>query len=162
MCTLDGISDRISDRIQDFLAQKRFALVGVSRQSKDFSRTLLREFRARGYDPVPVNPEADAIEGIPCIRRVQDIDPPVDSILFMTSPEITERLVREYAQTGIKRVWFYRGGGCGAGTAGAVKFCEDNGIAVVPGECPFMFFPGTGWIHRFHGFVRKIAGAYPH
>jgi len=35
------------DRIQDFLAQKRFAFAGVSRQPKDFSRALFREFRAR-------------------------------------------------------------------------------------------------------------------
>jgi predicted CoA-binding protein len=149
------------DRIQDFLAQKRFAFVGISRQPKDFSRALFREFRARGYDPVPVHPGVDAIDGVPCFARLREIDPPVDGVLFMTSPDITETLVRECPQAGIKRVWFYRAGGKGAGTGGAVRFCEDNGIAVVPGECPFMFFPETGWVHRFHGFVRKIAGAYP-
>ena len=149
------------DRIQDFLAQKRFAFAGVSRQPKDFSRALFREFRARGYDLVPVHPAADAIDGIPCFRTVQEIDPRVDSVLLMTPPGVTDVLVRECAQAGIKRVWLYRGGGLGAGSPGAVKFCEDNGIAVIPGECPFMFFPETGWMHRVHGFVRKIAGTYP-
>jgi uncharacterized protein len=149
------------DRIQDFLAQKRFAFAGVSRQPKDFSQALFREFRARGYDPVPVHPAADAIDGISCVRSLHDIDPPVDSVLFMTPTAVTDVLVRECAQAGIKRVWLYRGGGPGAGSPGAVKFCEDNGIAVIPGECPFMFFPETGWMHRVHGFVRKIAGTYP-
>ena len=149
------------DRIQDFLAQKRFAFVGVSRQPKDFSRSLFHEFRARGYDAVPVHPAAEAIDGVPCFRSLQEIDPPVDSVLLMTPPEVTDMLVRECAQAGIARVWLYRGGGRGAVSPSAVKFCEDNGIDVIPGECPFMFFPETGFVHRFHGFVRKIAGAYP-
>ena len=45
--------------IQDFLAQKRIAVVGVSHDPKDFSRSLLRTLRERGYDAVAVNPELD-------------------------------------------------------------------------------------------------------
>src|ERR1035441_3344310 len=48
----------VIERIQDFLGQKRLAIVGVSRQPKDFSRAVLREFREKGYDAVPVNPAA--------------------------------------------------------------------------------------------------------
>jgi len=154
--------ERVSlERIQDFLAQKRFAFVGVSRQPKDFSRALFREFRDRGYLAVPVHPEADVIEGVPAFRSLREIEPPVDTVLLMTSPGVTEVLVRECVQAGIRRVWLYRGGGRGAGTAEAVRLCEENGIAVVPGECPFMFFPNAGWIHRVHGLVKKITGSYP-
>ena len=45
------------ERIRDFLAQPRLAIVGVSREPLDFSRRLLREFRQAGYDTVAVNPE---------------------------------------------------------------------------------------------------------
>jgi predicted CoA-binding protein len=148
-------------RIQDFLAQKRFAFVGVSRQPKDFSRMLFREFRVRGYDPVPVHPSSDNIDGVPCARNLHEIDPPVDSVLLMTKPEVTSALLRECAQVGVKRVWLYRATGRGSVSPDAVQFCEANGIEVVPGECPFMFFPEPGMIHRFHGLVKKIAGAYP-
>jgi predicted CoA-binding protein len=44
--------------IEDFLAQKRIALVGLSRQPKDFSVMLFEELCRRGYDVVPVNPGA--------------------------------------------------------------------------------------------------------
>jgi hypothetical protein len=27
---------------------------------------------------------------------------------------------------------------------------------VIAGECPLMFFRDAGWIHRFHGWVRRI------
>ena len=46
--------------IRDFLAQKRFAFIGVSRQPKDFSRALFPRIPSRGYEPVPVHPEVGA------------------------------------------------------------------------------------------------------
>jgi predicted CoA-binding protein len=148
--------------IHDFLDLKRFAFVGVSRQPKDFSRALFREFLARGYQAVPVNPDADEIDGQPCFARLQEIQPPVEGVLFMTAPAVTDTLVRDCADAGIKRVWMFRGGGKGAATADAINFCESHGIPVIPGECPFMYLPGGAWYHRFHGLVKKIAGSYPH
>ena len=147
--------------IREFLAQKRFAFVGVSRQPKDFSRALFREFQAREYDPVPVHPDAAEIEGAHCFAHLKDIQPPIDSVLLMTSPTVTNLLVRECVEAGIKRVWFYRGGGKGSLTDTALEICEANQIRTIRGECPFMFFDGTTWPHRLHGFVKKIAGAFP-
>ncbi len=102
------------ENIQDFLAQKRFAFVGVSSRPKDFSRALFLEFQVRHYEPVPVHPEAAEIEGAPCFAHLRDIQPPVDSVLLMTSPAVTNLVVRECVEAGVKRVWFYRGGGKGA------------------------------------------------
>jgi len=149
------------ERVRDFLGQKRIAVVGVSREPKDFSRSLFRELRERGYDAVPVNPDAREIEGQPCFARIGDVQPPVDGALLMTSPAVTEKVVHDCADAGVRRVWMYRGGGPGAVAPAAVQFCESNGISVVPGECPFMFLPDTQWFHRFHGFVKKITGSYP-
>ena len=149
------------ENVRDFLAQKRFAFVGVSRHSKDFSRMLFREFQTRNYEPVPVHPEAEEIEGARCFAQLRDIQPPVDSVLLMTSPTVTNLLVGECVEAGIKRVWFYRGASQGALTASALEMCEANGIRTIPGECPFMFFDSTSWFHRFHGLVKKIVGAYP-
>jgi predicted CoA-binding protein len=151
----------VMERIRDFLGQKRFAIVGVSQSPKDFSRLLFREFRGRGYDPVPVNPAAQEIEGQTCFARVQDIQPPVAGVLLMTSPAVTGAVVRDCAEAGIERVWLYRASGRGAVSDEAVRFCEASGMSVIPGECPMMFLPGSALIHRFHGLVRKIAGSYP-
>lgn len=151
----------VMERIQDFLGQKRLAIAGVSRQPKDFSRAVLREFRERGYDAVPVNPEAREMDGQPCFARLQDIEPSVDGVLCMTPPALTEKVVRDCAEAGVKRVWMYRATGKGAVSADAVKFCEANGISVIAGECPMMFLPGGAWFHGLHGWLKKIAGSYP-
>ena len=149
------------DTIQDFLAQKRVAIIGISHDARELSVMLFKELSKRGYDVVPVNPKLPAVLGRKCFARVQDIEPAVDAALLMTSPQVTESVVQDCAEAGIRRVWMYRGGGQGAVSTKAVEFCEQRGISVVPGECPYMFLPQSGGIHGFHGFLRKIFGRYP-
>ena len=82
----------ILPEIRDFLALRRIALVGTSRDPKDLSRVLFREMCARGYDMVPVNPAADGqLEDKKCFARVQDIQSPVQGALVMTSSRDTRR-----------------------------------------------------------------------
>lgn len=148
-------------QIQDFLGRKRLAVVGVSRDPKDFTRSLFQELRRREYDVVPVNPGATVVDGLRCYAHVQDIAPPVEGALLMTSPAVTEQVVRDCAAAGIRNIWMYRATGVGAVSPGALTFCEAERMPVVAGECPFMFLPETPWFHRFHGFCRKVAGKYP-
>ena len=110
---------------------------------------------------VPVNPNATEVLGQISFARVQDIQPPVDGALLLTKPEITDEVVTDCGAAGVRRVWMYRAGGKGAVSEKAVAFCQEHGIRVVPGQCPFMFLPGAGGIHKFHGFLRKITGRYP-
>jgi predicted CoA-binding protein len=139
--------------IDDFLGVKRLAVVGVSRKPKDFTRSLFRELRLRGYDVVPVHPEASEMDGVPAVARVAEVSPPVEGALLLTSPAVTGQVVRECQEAGIRRIWMYRAVG--------VEFCETNGMSVVAGECPFMFLPGSGFPHNFHGFCKKMLGSYP-
>ena len=136
--------------IRDFLSQHRLAIVGVSHQPKDFSRALFRAFRERSFDVIPVNPSAQEIEGVVCYPHVQDIRPPVETALLMTSPAVTEQVVKDCADAGIRRVWMYRR------SPAAVAFCEAHGMSVIAGECPLMFLPNTGWVHRFHGWLHGV------
>ncbi|HSW50740.1 MAG TPA: CoA-binding protein [Bryobacteraceae bacterium] len=146
----------IRDRIEDFLKQKRLALVGVSRKDADFTRALFREFLRRGYDAVPVNPGAEELDGRRCFHRVQEITPPVDGALLLTKPGTTESVVMDCAAAGIPRIWMYRAVGKGAVSKAAVGFCKSRGIAVIPGFCPHMFWPDAAFLHRLHGFFVKL------
>ena len=147
--------------IDGFLSQKRLAVVGVSRNARDFSRSVFRECEKQGYDVVPVNPGANDIEGKRCFAHVREIEPPVDAVLLFTRPDCTPYIVDECIESHVHHVWMHRGGGVGAVNDEAVGRCRENGINVVAGECPLMFLPNAGWPHRFHGFIRKISGSYP-
>jgi predicted CoA-binding protein len=142
-----------------FLAHRRLAFVGVSRDPGDFSRTVFAELTRRGYDVVPVNPTGgDGQDGIPFVRRLQDIVPPVEAALLMTPPAVTTEVVKDCAEAGIRDVWMHQGVGRGAASPAAIAFCRDHGIAVVTGACPLMYLPETGFVHRAHRWCREVLG----
>jgi predicted CoA-binding protein len=151
-------------QIDDFLALKRLAVVGVSRDPKHFSNTLWQEFRQRRYDAVPVNPSATDIDGKRCYARVQDIQPGVDAVLVITPATATEQVLHDCVEAGVRHVWLYKGmepGRKGSATASAVQYLESNGVDVVNGFCPYMFLPGTSFFHGLHGLGKKLTGSYP-
>jgi len=147
--------------IADFLAQRRIAVVGVSRDPKDFSRGLFRELMQRHYDVVPVNPSVPEIEGKRSFSRVQDVQPPPDGVLVMTPPQAAAQVVRDCSEAGIRRVWLHRGVGTGAASEEAVALARRLDLAVVAGACPYMFLPRSGMVHRAHGGLLKLLHRHP-
>ncbi len=55
-------------QIDDFLALKRIAFVGVSHNPKEFSYALWQEFRQRRYEAIPVNPNVAVLDGQTCLQ----------------------------------------------------------------------------------------------
>ena len=147
--------------VENFLALHRIAMVGVSRNPKDFSRLLFREMCDRGYDMVPINLGADEIDERECFHSLQAVKEPVEGVLVMTPFHATLQVVQDCAAAGVRKVWIYRAGGKGAVSPEAIAFCMGNGIRVVDGHCPFMFFPETKFVHRVHGLLQKITRRYP-
>lgn len=140
--------------IDRFLQGERLAVVGVSRNSKEFANAVFRELRDRGYEVVPVNPNADEVEGVRCYHTVAEL-PDVDGAIVMVPAAGAADVVRQCAARGIERVWLHRGAGQGSVTEEALDAARTAGIDVVDGACPLMFLPDTGWFHRLH---RRIAG----
>jgi uncharacterized protein len=148
-------------QIQDFLAEKRLAIVGVSRDAKDYTRVVFDEFVKRGYDVVPVNPLAAEIDGKPCLGRLADIKPPVQAALFLIPPKNTDDMMQDCADAGIKKVWFRRKLRHEEHSSNTLSFCKEHKVSVISGFCPLMFLAGDVSIHRFHGFLLKLFGKYP-
>jgi len=148
-------------QVEDFLALKRVAVVGVSRNPKDFTRVMWDEFRQRRYDAIPVNPNVNEIDGQRCYASVKDIQPPVEGALIMTSKKATDQVVRDCAEAGIKHVWMYGGMAPGAATDTAVALAEEKGIDTVKGLCPYMFLPDTPAFHSPHRVWKKLTRTFP-
>jgi predicted CoA-binding protein len=149
--------------IEAFLKGKRIALVGASRNPKDFSRAVLRELIAHGYDMVPVNPSDENIEteGRPVYRRLSDIPGALDGALLMTPASVTASIANELLACGVPRVWLHQGVGPGAVDPKAVELLLGRGVDVVAGECPMMFLDGGRGVHRLHAWIRRLLGTYP-
>ncbi len=148
-------------QIDDFLALKRVAVVGVSRNPKELSHALWQELRQRRYEAVPVNPSTIELDGERCYASIAEIQPPVEGALIITPPALSQQVVEECAAAGIQHVWLHKGMGTGSATPAAIQSAHAHGMDVVEGFCPFMLFPDPPVFHRIHGFGKKITGSYP-
>jgi predicted CoA-binding protein len=160
----------IDPLVKDFLAQKRIAVVGVSRKREDAANLNYRKFRKAGYKVFAVNPNTDKFDGDPCYPDLKSLPEKVDGVLIVTKPANTERIVRECIELGIPRVWMHCALGSrptiakdaaakiGSASAEAVRLCRENNIAVIPGGCPNMFLePDFG--HACMRGVLRLAGS---
>ncbi|HTN51318.1 MAG TPA: CoA-binding protein [Anaeromyxobacter sp.] len=144
------------ERARRFLALRRFALVGVSRDPADFSRRVLAALEASGLEVIPVNPAAGALEGRRCFARLADVTPPVEGALVMLPAAQAEAVTREAIAAGLRRLWFHRGTGPGAASPAALALCAEAGVEAVSGLCPFMVLPEAGRFHRVHAWFRRL------
>ena len=110
---------------------------------------------------MPVNPKATTIGEAHAYARVQDIEGPVDAALLLTTPSLNEQIVRDCAEAGVNRVWFYGVSDRSSENAAAIAYCQEHGMSVVPGYCPYMFLPKAPFPHKMHGFVARLIGQCP-
>jgi predicted CoA-binding protein len=145
--------------VNEFLAQRRIAVVGVSDVKGSFAKTVYRELRAHGYEVVAVNPGATKVDGDRCFPDLMSVPGDIDGAIVMVNRDVSASIVRDCVARGIRRVWLFKGvGGPGAVSDEAVRIARDNGMTLVEGACPLMFLETPAWIHRFHRFVRRRKG----
>ena len=151
----------LKQAVDDFLAQKRIAVVGVSRDSNQAANLVYRTLRKNGYEVFAVNPNADEVEGDPCYHELASVPDAIDAAVIATPPAASEGVARECAARGVSRVWLHRSFGQGSVSPAAAEFCRENGITVIEGGCPMMFLPGTDIGHKCMRFVLNVTGRLP-
>lgn len=137
----------IDHLVQDFLLQKVIAVVGVSNQRETGATRNYKTFKQHGYRAYAVNPRISAFDGVPCYPDLKSIPEKPDAVFMLTSPKVTEAIVGQCVELGIKHVWMHCLMGTKPGLApgstsvspSAVEVCRANGIAVIPGSCPAQF-----------------------
>ena len=155
--TLDG-------KVSDFLAQKRIAVAGVSRNKSNHpaGNLIFRRLKDTGHEVFPVNPHMPTFEGTRCYPDLKSIPGGVDGVVIITRPETTARIVRECAEAGVRRVWMHSSAAKGSSvSADAVEFCRRNDITVIAGACPMMFGPGVDFGHTCLRLFLKLSGGLP-
>jgi predicted CoA-binding protein len=143
--------------VQDFLAQKTLAMAGISRNPQAFSTRTFKELVQKGYKVIPVNPNAESIEGQKCYPSVKKLPEKVGGVLIFTPPSETEKVAREAAAAGIRRIWIQQG----AQSEAALGFCRENGLPAVSGQCILMFAEPVASFHGFHRWVKGLFGRLP-
>jgi uncharacterized protein len=142
--------------VDGFLAQRKIAVVGVSRDGRGFGYAAWKALRDKGYDAAPVNPQATAIDGQPCYRSLRDLPEPVGAALVVTPPAASGQVVQDAVAAGIRHIWLQQG----AVSPDALQICREQGIEPVAGECILMF-ADPGGLHKFHRWVWNVLGKLP-
>jgi uncharacterized protein len=143
--------------VNEFLSQKSLAIVGVSQTGKKFSNYVFNELKSKRYQVFPVNPKTESISGETCYPNLNALHEKVGGVVVITKPTETEKIVREAQALGIKHVWIQQG----AESDEAIRFCKENGMNLVHGECILMFAEPIGSFHKFHWWIWKLVGKLP-
>jgi uncharacterized protein len=150
----------VDSLVQDFLAQKSIAVVGVSDKRETGCNLGYHKFKEAGYTVYPVNPRMSEFEGAPCYPDLKAIPQKPDAVFILASTKVTDEIVGQCVELGVKHVWMHCMMGTKPGLGGsstsvsqdAVRVCRENGIAVIPGSCPNQFLkPDVG-----HGIMRRM------
>jgi predicted CoA-binding protein len=149
--------------IDDFLAQKRIAVAGVSREKggKHGGNIIYQRLKERGYDVFAVNPNADTVEGDPCYHDLASIPGGVDAVVIATARSVAPSVVQQCKELGITRVWMHRSFGGGSVSREAHELCRESGIAAIAGGCPLMYGPTSDGGHRFMRRLLGLVGQIP-
>ena len=155
--TLDG-------KVNDFLAQKRIAVAGVSRNASGHPAATLiyKRLRSTGHEVFAVNPNLQSFEGDRCYPDVRSIPGGVDGVVIVTRPETTERIVRDCHDAGVSRVWMHQSVGRTTSVSpNAVEYCREHNMRVIAGACPMMYGPGADFGHTCMRWFLKLTGGLP-
>lgn len=151
---------KIDNLVQDFLKQKIIAVVGASDKRDTGANRNYKTFKERGYRVYAVNPRLSTFDDSPCYPNLRSIPEKPDAVFILTSPKVTEQVVQQCVDLGIKHVWMHclmgTKPGLSAGSTSvspsAVEKCKAIGIAVIPGSCPAQFLEADFG----HGLMRRV------
>jgi predicted CoA-binding protein len=133
---------------REFLSCSRIAVAGVSRDRRQAANAIYRKLKTSGRAVFATNPKAERVEGDRCYPDLRSIPGGVEAVVVATPPDVAILVVRECRDLGVPRVWMHRSFGQGSVTDEAVRFCRENGIAVIAGACPLMFCHPVDLGHR--------------
>lgn len=151
-------------RIDDFLAQKRIAVAGVSRDNSrhPVGNLIYQRLKKLGHDVFAVNPHMQSFAGDPCYPDVRSIPGGVDGVVIVTRPETTAAIVQDCKQAGVRRIWMHQSIRKGSSVSKeAVEYCTQHGISVIAGACPMMYGTDVDFGHRCMRWFLKLTGGLP-
>jgi uncharacterized protein len=154
----------LDTKVNEFLAQKRIAVAGVSRNDGQHpvGNLIYRRLKTTGHDVFAVNPQMRTFEGDRCYPDLQSIPGGVDGVVIITRPETTERIVRDCNDAGVPRVWMHQSLGKGSSVSPeAVEYCRQHGISVIAGACPMMYGDGADFGHTCMRWILRVTGGLP-
>jgi Predicted CoA-binding protein len=126
----------LNENIDAMLAAHTYAVVGASNHPEKYGHIAYQMLKEYGKTVWPVNPRAAAdgetLDGAAFYATVADLPEVPEVAVVVVPPPVTEQIVEDLGQAGIRNVWMQPG----AESPAAVVRAEELGIAAVhSGPC---------------------------
>ncbi|MEP3479125.1 MAG: CoA-binding protein [Fuerstiella sp.] len=120
------------ESIHAFLNGQTFAVAGASTNQAKFGNQVFRALVKSGRTTFPLNPTASEVEGQIAYSTLSDLPEAVDCLAIITPPQITQQVVVQAIDCGVKHLWIQPG----AQHAEASRAALNAGLTVVDdGAC---------------------------
>lgn len=116
-------------QLDTFLENTSFAVVGASEDRAKYGNKVLRCYQQHELAVYPVNPRSSEIEGAKCFASLSAIPDKIGAVSIITPPQITEKVVEEAAELGIKHLWLQPG----AESDTVIKRGKELGLSLIAG-----------------------------
>ena len=117
------------ERIGQFLSASSYAVVGASPRRHKYGNKVLRALIDHGREVVPVHPAVKEVEGLQAYPSLLDLPETPEAVSIITPPSVTERVVDQAIERGVKYLWMQPG----AESDQAIAAAEEAGIPVIAG-----------------------------
>ena len=118
--------------LQDFLTSTNvFAVVGVSSNPAKYGHKVFFDLLSAGYTVYGINPHLTVLEGHTIYPSLDAIPQKADVVVTVVPPRVTEEIVEQCVDLGIKKIWMQPG----SESPTAISLCEENNIDCVHDMC---------------------------
>ncbi len=95
--------------IDEMLEKKIWAVVGVSNDRGKFGYRVYERLKNAGYTVYGINPHLEELNGEEIYPDLASLPETPDVVNFVVPPAVTEEIIPQCAERGIKYCWFQPG-----------------------------------------------------
>ena len=130
----------MSDQIDQMLALKTWAVVGLSNNPDRAAFGVAKLLIEKGHTVIPVHPKAETVHGQKGYAKLSEIPVAVDVVDIFVNSDLAGAVVNEAIEIGAKGVWLQ----LDVIDEGAVARAKDAGLLAVMNHCPAIEYKKRG------------------
>ena len=119
----------VQQQIEAFLGGAPHAVAGASQDRRKYGNKVLRAYLQRNRAVHPINPNAEMLEGLVPFSDLAAVSETVHGVSIVTPPRVTEQIVMQAAELGIRHLWMQPG----SDSDRAIEIAEQAGMNVIWG-----------------------------
>ncbi len=146
-----------SSQLNQFFSSDKIALYGLSRSGKGFSNSVMNELKKKDIECFGINPNGGEVNGETIYRNYSELPQSANAAVILVPKEKSIEAVKDAVDSGVKNIWLQQG----SESKESIKYCEENSVNCIYGECILMYAEPVESIHKFHKWIWKIIGKVP-